>query len=320
MRLWVGIATVGVTCLVAGGGLAQTVTPPADDALDPVTEEAVLIDPETGLPVVAATPEPVTLTGPDGIPFTLEDLRRELTFIGEELDRLRRQVRPSGQPLSGETGTTVQGDVLTQINALEQRLQDANSRIDLLRFDLEQIARDGGTRLSDMDFRVTMLEQSDPSFVPPPAPLGDGTTDPDAQTETPFPASEIALAEQFAFDAALEALKSGEYTLAEEQFDAFLEVYPDGPLSEEASLRKIDAQYGMGSYSETAQAYLAYWNDAPASPLAPEALTGLGASFSRIGQPSAACATFSEVELRYAATITPELSSRVAEERRLSGC
>jgi tol-pal system protein YbgF len=308
--------------VLAGAVAAQEAgqpLPPLGEPLvfDPVTGEVILSGTET-------TDETGVVSAPE-LPFTLEDLRRELVFIGEAVDGLRSQARPSGVsiPSDGADGATPEApqvDVLSRINALESRLQEVQSELDTLRFDIDRIAEDGGRRLSDMDFRLTLVEQGDPSFVPPPAPLGDGVTDPDAQQGSPFGDSQIALAEQFAFDAAITAFDGRDFALAQQQFDAFLQVYPDGPLSDQARFRLVDIQFEQRQFGQAAGAYLEVFQSAPTGPLAPDAMLGLGSSLARLGQTTEACLTFDEALARYSAVGGDAFFQELQLERQRFSC
>lgn len=288
--------------------------------------EPVQFDPVTGQPIapngVQQPPAPVVTIPPvtGGQPFTLEDLRRELTFIAEQIDVLRRLGMPSAASLPSDIQGPSRGDVLTRINDLEGRLAWVQSELDTLRFDMDRIAEDGGRRLSDMDFRVTLLEQSDPAFVPPPTSFGAGVTDPAAPVASPFGASEIALAEQFAFDAAMTALQEQNLERAAQQFEAFLEVYPDGPLSAEARLRQVDVVLQQGQYGVAAGRYLAIFNQSPDGPFAPQAMLGLGASLARLGQTREACLTFSEAFSRYASRGQTDFIQQLQAEFQRFNC
>lgn len=296
---------------------------PAGDASEPRTEAApgeaaAPLDPaaEGGDP---AAPAPLGEIPSEPEPdFTAKDLRRELVLIGQLIEDFRNQLRPSGATLPSEAGLT-RVDALTRLNALEQRLAEVTGALETLRFDIDRMAEDGGRRMSDMDFRLTLLESGDPSFVPPPQPLGGGVTPPEADS-SPFPDSEIALSEQFAYDSAVASLDGGRLDDAVAQFDSFLSVYGDGPLAQDARFGRIDALLALGQPDAAAEASLEIFEADPAGGDAARALLHLGRSLGQLGLRSEACLTFGEAAARVSPDAPQALRADIEAERLRFSC
>jgi tol-pal system protein YbgF len=121
------------------------------------------------------------------------------------------------------------------------------------------------------------------------------------------------------FAAGVEAINSGDYAFAEDQFSQFVELYPDNPQVTEASNLLGDALMQRGAYSEAADVLLNAFQKEPESPRAPELLLKLGMSLSGAGERETACRTLAEINKRFA-TLTPEFQTRLAEEKTRAEC
>jgi tol-pal system protein YbgF len=121
------------------------------------------------------------------------------------------------------------------------------------------------------------------------------------------------------FAAGYQALSSGDYAFAEDQFSQFLSLYPDNPQAPDAANFLGDTLLRRSAYSEAADVLLNAFQKAPDSPRAPDLLLKLGISLSGAGERETACRTFSEVDKRYT-TLTPEFLTRLAEEKTRAEC
>ncbi|MBB5515956.1 tol-pal system protein YbgF [Rubricella aquisinus] len=303
MRLKLPFAIACVTALSFGAVTAQSQTPAPAPAATPAGTD----------------PLPDVLPADPVVEMSLEDIRRELISLGEVLEDLRNELRPSGQ-FAPSTGTPPDPSLLARLDGLEARLREATGRMETLRFDLERIADDGGRRLSDLDFRVTMMEGADPSFVPPATPLGGGVT---APTETPglaTGAAQTAVSEQADFDRALAAFNQGNFAQAVQGFSSFLELYGEGPLSADARYWLAESQFGNAQYQPAAMGFLGIFSGAPNGERAPEALLKLGGALARLGQTEEACLTFDEALARFGNAQGESFIVRAQTEKGLHGC
>lgn len=121
------------------------------------------------------------------------------------------------------------------------------------------------------------------------------------------------------FAAGVEAIKSGDYAFAEDQFTQFLSLYPDNEQATEASNLLGDALMSRGAYSEAADVLLNGFQKAPQSPRAPDLLLKLGMSLSGAGERETACRTLAEIDKRFT-TLTPEFATRLAAEKARAEC
>lgn len=243
---------------------------------------------------------------------TLADIRQEMSVLFVELQRLKRELSTTGAPATAAPG----GTALQRIDAIEGALQRLIARAEQLEFRINRIVSDGTTRLGDLEFRLCELEEGcDPSS------LGETTTLGGAAQAVPAPApaappapakgaTEMAVGEQADFDRARTAYEAGDFVGAAQQFAAFAETYPGGPLSGEAHFLRGEALSAQGRVSDAARAYLQSFSGDPDGPRAAEALLQLGVSLGTLGQTQEACVTLSEVAMRFpGAPVVAEASS-----------
>ncbi|SFH93194.1 tol-pal system protein YbgF [Albimonas pacifica] len=204
------------------------------------------------------------------------------------------------------------GAAAAQIQSLEEEVRRLNGRIQQLEHKIEQIARDGGQRINDLDWRMTTLEDGDPSLVGDPQPLGQAGPRPSSSG-----GGAVAVSEQVALDEAKQAIATGDWQGARARLLQFLSQYPDGPLTPEAEHHLGRAQLEMGQSREAAQTFLTNITAYPSARSAPDSLAYLGVALGRLNQVNEACLTLAEVGTRYPGA--PAVAMAEAERGRL-GC
>ncbi len=228
---------------------------------------------------------------------TLADIRQEMTVLYVEVQRLRRELSTTG----GANTNLAGAGALDRLNAIEAELQRLTAKTEELEFRITSVVRDGTNRIGDLEFRLCELEAGcDIAALGDTPSLGGGEL-PSAPAIAPAPQPETQLAEQERadFERAQEALASGDFRAAADQFETFNTTYPDGPLSIEAELRRGQALEGLGDVRQGARAYLLAFTLDEQGPQAAEALFRLGAALGRLGQTNEACVTLGEVAVRY---------------------
>lgn len=121
------------------------------------------------------------------------------------------------------------------------------------------------------------------------------------------------------FNAGYEALASGDYAFAEDQFSQFIELYPDSPQAADAANFLGDALIQRGAFNEAADVLLNAYQKEPQGARAPELLVKLGASISGAGEREVACRTFDQVTANYP-SLTQEVAARLAAEKTKAQC
>lgn len=253
---------------------------------------------------------------------TLADVRQELTVLNVEVQKLRRELSTTGGASVAVTG----GSVLDRVNAMESELQRLTSKTEELENRINRVVTDGTNRIGDLEFRLVELEGGDLASIGQTSTLGGGELPATAAPAAPAPAlapsvssntAELAIGEASDFERAKAALAQGDFRTAADQFTAFNQTYPGGPLGPEADVRRGDALDGLGDTREAARAYLAGFSADPSGPIAPEALYQLGSALGALGQVQEACVTLGEVGSRFP---TSPFVTQAQAEQSVLGC
>ncbi len=242
---------------------------------------------------------------------TLADIRQELTILNVEIQKLRRELSTTGSA-SVNVG---QGSSLDRLNAIESELQRVTAKTEQLEFRIGRVVEDGTNRIGDLEFRLVELEGGDMGALGDTPTLGGGTGEtagggfaggaaslPGPVATAPQGGAQLATQEEADFTRASEALASGDFRSAADQFAAFNQAYPGGPLAAAADLGRGKALEALGDTREAARSYLASFSADQTGQTAPEALFLLGVSLGRLGKTDEACVTLSEVPLRFGGT------------------
>jgi len=229
---------------------------------------------------------------------TLADIRQQLSVVYVEVQKLKQELSTTG----GVATLPDTGSPLQRLNAIEGALQVLTAKAEQLEFRIDTVVTDGTNRIGDLEFRLCELEEGCDI-----AALGDTPTL--GGVEVAMPAAplappgetgaQMAVGEQADYDRARAALEAGEFRAAADQFAAFAQAYPGGPLSGEAHFYRGVALGQLGETTNAARAYLESFSGAPQGPVAPQALYGLGIALNELGQTREACVTLGEVGTRF---------------------
>ncbi|WP_157959819.1 tetratricopeptide repeat protein [Devosia submarina] len=121
------------------------------------------------------------------------------------------------------------------------------------------------------------------------------------------------------FAAGADALASGDYAFAEDQFSQFLSLYPDNPQAQDAANLLGEALLQRQAYNEAADVLLKAYQQKTDSDVAPELLLKLGVSLAGVGERDVACRTLAQVDANYP-DLEPEISARLAREKANASC
>ncbi len=111
---------------------------------------------------------------------------------------------------------------------------------------------------------------------------------------------------------------SGDYPLAEKEFNGYLTAYPKGAKVADASFWLGESQYSQGKYNDAAKTFLNAHQTYGKSPKAPEMLLKLGMSLAALDNTETACATLKEVSRRYPGASKAVLAKVGSEQKRLA--
>lgn len=246
---------------------------------------------------------------------TLADIRQELTVLNTEMAKLKRELSTTGT--AGSDTQLAAGSVLERVGTMESELARVTSKTEELEHRINRIVDDGTRRIADLEFRLVELEGGDISTLGETTTLGgEGQATAPAPTLQTGSTQQLAVGEKDDFARAQEALASGDFRGAAEQFETFNQTYPGSPLAADADLRRGDALNGIGDTREAARAYLGSFGAAPTGENAPEALFKLGAALGTLGQTAEACVTLGEVSGRFPDSAF--VAQATAERQKLS--
>ncbi|RYG90818.1 tol-pal system protein YbgF [Loktanella sp. IMCC34160] len=246
---------------------------------------------------------------------TLADIRQELSVLYVEIQRLKVELSTTGAPTTQIGGNTP----LERLDSIEAQLQLLTSKTEELEFRINRITADGTNRIGDLEFRLCELEEGcDIGALGDTPSLGgidNAVSVPTAQPDNGGPV--LAINEQSDFERAEAALSAGDFRGAADQFAAFVQTYPGGPLNARAHYLRGEALESMGEMTNAARAYLESFSTDQAGDTAPDALFKLGFALGAIGQVQDACITLAEVGTRFPGS---EASFDADTARRTFGC
>lgn len=152
-----------------------------------------------------------------------------------------------------------------------------------------------------------------------PALNGGSTTLGSLDQSTSFGASASSGDAKAQYEAGYDAIVRGDYAFAQEQFQQFIELYPDNPQAADATNWLGEAMIQQGQYDDAAlllaEGYKKYQNDRRA----PDLMLKLGIALVGTQQQELACRTFVTLQNRYT-DLTPAFQQRLAEEKSRAQC
>lgn len=192
-------------------------------------------------------------------------------------------------------------EMAQRIDALQTELRTMRGDVELLQNQSEGGKAQTRSLYGDLEKRLAALETLGGvgQVAPPGGVTGGGSAMPPAG-----PAGE-----QAAYDAAFNALKSGDYKRAIEGFRGFVAAHPQSPLASNAQYWLGEAQYVNRQYAEAITAFQKVVTDYPDSRKAPDAMVKVGFTQSALGRNGDARATLEEVVRKYPGTEAAELAS-----------
>jgi tol-pal system protein YbgF len=121
------------------------------------------------------------------------------------------------------------------------------------------------------------------------------------------------------YDAGYEAIVRGDYAFAQEQFQQFVQLYPDDPQAADATNWLGEAMIQQGQFDDAAlllaEGYKKYESDRRA----PDLMLKLGTALNGSDQKELACRTFFTLEKRFL-DLTPAFKQRLGEEKSKAQC
>jgi tol-pal system protein YbgF len=203
-------------------------------------------------------------------------------------------------------------DMLSQIQALQQQIQQLTGRQDELQHKLDNLQRHQRDLYLDIDQRLRRLELKSV------APGSAGVAPSPATPATPSPGASgvgvgaATLQVQSDYESALGLLRAGKYPQADQAFRAFLKAHPDSAYADNAEYWLGETNYVTRNFEPALQAFQAVVRRYSRSPKVPDALLKIGYIQYEQKHWKEARKTLTEVIARY----PNSAAARLAEQRR----
>ena len=183
-------------------------------------------------------------------------------------------------------------ELLNRTTQLQDEIRSLRATIEQLQNELEQARQRNREQYIDMDSRVTALEQNAPAGKPAPA-----ATKPPVAASPSQPAS---AGESAAYQAAYNSLiKQGDAVSAAQQFQAFLQAWPDSKLAPNAWYWLGESYYALGSFDLALKSFGILLDKHAQSGKAPDALLKSAYSQLELNDEAAGRQTLEQVIAKY---------------------
>jgi len=273
--------------------------------------------------------------------FDDDEARRRIEATNQRIVQMQRQLEDRLALLEQQAKSGGLADLGTQIQLLQSDLAKLRGQIEVVTYELEQSQKRQRDLYVDLDSRLRKIESS-PALTTPPAPgpgapdavtpapgvpnagtlpppgapagTGFGPAPPTVATAPPVRNSNDGVAEQRAYDAALDHFKRGDYQGAIGGFGAFVKAYPRSPLASSAQYWIGNAQYAKRDYRASITTQRQLLKDFPDSSKAPDALLNIASAQADLGDNAAARKTLEELIAKY-----PKSDAGTRAKQRLGG-
>lgn len=280
----------------------------------------------------------------------LQRLEEQIVDLNAQLGTVQTMAGGGGGAASGgdqfSGGGAGLGQLETQVQALSAQMSDLVRRLEQIeaRFGgippSQQPGRDGGTNYGDArpaeegtGFSVggdtapqgggfgTTIEQGAGSGGQPQrsgATFGGGGSIASPSGGTPVRVAARSSPEAEAlYSQAYNSIVQRNYRAASNEFEQFVQSFPNDPLAGQAHYWLAEAAFINGDYRQAADMFLRSASDYPQNEKAPESLLKLGIALKRLGENDAACSSFDELQRRFP-NAAPVLQRAEREKQRAS--
>ena len=253
--------------------------------------------------------------------FDDEEARRRIEATNARLSQLQRQLEDRLAALEQQMKGQGLADLSNQIELMKGDVAKLRGQLEVVTYELEQAQKRQRDLYVDLDTRLRKIESAAAAPAPPangasaggpgsPAgPPSEALAPPAAASTTPPPGPVAALpparnpndaiAEQRAYDSALDQFKRGDYAGAISGFNTFLKTYPRSPLASSAQYWVGNAQYARRDYRGSIATQRQLLKDYPDSGKAPDAMLNIASAQSDLGDNAAARRTLEELIAKY---------------------
>lgn len=253
-------------------------------------------------------------------------------------------ITPARQHSAAQTSTPAANDsasdrggnlmsLFNQVQMLKQQNRELLGQVEQLRHQLDQVKQINKEQYIALDTRIKRLESRNqsasvpaPAESSPPAAQGGMATaaasapTPAATTSAPASASTALTGNadvQQAYNAAFDALRSGDFVTSSRDFRAFIKQYPHDKLTPNAWYWLGESYYITQNYKQALDAFDAVLKQFPQSSKAPGALLKKGYCQYAMKQTDTARATLTSVITKYPNSSVANLAKQRLEDMRL---
>ena len=254
--------------------------------------------------------------------FDDEEARRRIEATSQRMTVMQRQIEDRLALLEQQAKSGGLADLATQIQLLQGDIAKLRGQLEVVTYELEQSQKRQRDLYVDLDSRLRKIETAPaPAAASPPGPVDAGNPA-NAATASPPPASppggpafgpspnaippappvrnsSDGVAEQRAYDAALDLFKRGDYQGSIAGFGSFVKTYPRSPLASSAQYWIGNAQYARRDYRASIITQRQLLKDFPDSGKAPDALLNIASAQADMGDNAAARRTLEELIAKY---------------------
>ena len=248
--------------------------------------------------------------------------------------------------------SSVIADLVTQVQELQDEVRQLRGQIEEQSREIENLKRRQRDQYLDLDQRISDLRNSQPiapgssgtapgaaQQAPQPGPAAPASGSPaadapevrapmESQSEMtgigqPEADSQAAAAspeaEKAAYDKAFQALKELRYADAAEEFQAFLNAYPNSEYADNAQYWLGESYYVTRNYDIALTSFQALLDRFPDSPKAPDALLKVGYTYYELAQWDQARAALTQVQELYPDSTLSRLAENRLRSMRMEG-
>ena len=257
--------------------------------------------------------------------FDDDEARRRVEATNIRLSQLERRVEDRLAALEQQVKGQGLADIANQLQLLQADVAKLRGQVEVVTYELEQSQKRQRDLYVDLDTRMRKLESAAaaersaaaaPGTAPeagaPGAPPPEAAAPPPVAATAPPPGPVAALpptrnstdgvAEQRAYDAALDQFKRGDYAGAINGFNAFLKSYPRSALASSAQYWLGNAQYARRDFRGSIATQRQLLKDYPDSGKAPDALLNIASAQADMGDSTAARRTLEQLIRDYPKT------------------
>jgi len=243
--------------------------------------------------------------------FDDEEARQRIEATNQRLSLLQRQVEDRLAQLELQAKSGAVADLATQIQLLQGDIAKLRGQIEVVTYELEQSQKRQRDLYVDLDTRLRKIESasaaaavppdaSAPPGGPAPPPEAAGAPPPNVAAAAPPPrAANDGVAEQRAYDAALDFFKRGDYQGAINGFGSFIKTYPRSPLVASAQYWIGNAQYARRDYRASIATQRQLLKEFPDNGKVPDAMLNIASAQADMGDSAAARRTLEELIAKY---------------------